>query len=638
MTTTRTRFSVRTRITVYGALFLSLAAFPSGAGTPAATTADSLERTALRDSLVRTEEKKQAQYDHSADTGVRAAFSVPAHRLFDADITAPSEAMAAVPLCVPVRFGLSSRFNRYLCYGSPAPVSQVFADGDLLYTSFGPFTGTDDVFTTEISAVSLLPANRCAYAPVAAATVPEGQFYWENGVFRENVLALRFTRPFSERLNLNVFSNYRHFDAMAFNHTGNDVYGFYRGLVSDSSSIVKNGCNPLTNEYSGGARLQWAGRGGSEAHLGAKYTDCVNDLALDRPLDLNGRLVWSRLNQYRTAFDFGSAGNRLGPVGLDFQARFDNDDLVRTEGQSRHDGSNRELSCAVRANVPFPGRVSAAMLYRVRQTARKTFDRGEPTALEQTPALSLGFRRDAGRLAATLSASGGYTLFRLDRAFGTAPALSAECSAEYGRQGARAYVTLSALPYDIPYDSSPGLSAPLLDRYLMTGGEASLRRGKAAIVLGCQSIRGVEKVTVLHAWPENTVPYAQPRLVFLAAPELGPWRGFSLSSRALIADARPVLKSQTLLSFTAHPAETKEHIDLRLGFDYWSVRDPVVFATLSDWNRPICNVSFELAAHIVSFRFFGKIDNLLNRKHAWVPGYWSPGITFRWGIGWFLQR
>jgi hypothetical protein len=645
------RPSGRTRITLYAVLLLSLAGYRAAAGTTGSKPADSLHRIALRDSLVRTVEENKRQYDHTADTGGRKDFAVPAYRFFDADVSAPSEAMNAAPLCLPVSFGLSNRFNRYLGYGNTAPVSQVFENGDLLFTSFDATKGTDDVFMTEASAVSMLPANRFSYTPVAGSAVPEGLFYWENGVFKENVLALRFTRPFSERLNINVFSNYRHFDAGFFDHNGNDVYGLYQNLTPDTATIVNGGYNPLTNEYMGGLRLQWTGLNGGTMHLGAKYTDCVNELALDKPVTSEATLVRERLNQYRTLLDFGSMGRRLGPAVLDFQARFESNALVRlipvTGGTARDDGSNRELSCAVRVNVPFTGAASSALTYRLRQIDRHPFDRGEATALEQTPEVSFCLSRGFGRLHTSATASAGYSLYRLDRTSGSALSWSAEAGAEYGgqkaRAAARAYAKQSALPYDIPYyytpyDSAMGLAAPLLDRYLITGGEVSLRRGGAGIMLGCQSILGVEPVTVRHAWPEAAVPYEQPRIVFLASPELGPWRGFTLSSRALISDSRPFLKCQSVLSCTAHPSGTREYIDLRFGFDYWGERGPVEFANLYDWGRPIYNANFELAVHIISFRFFGRIDNLLDRKNAYVPGYFSPGLTFRWGFCWFLQR
>jgi len=657
----RLNSSVRTRITVCGALLLSLAAGPARAGMPAkpalpaskaaaesaASAADSLARSAQRDSLVRMVEKNRRQYDHTADSGDRTPFFIPAYRLFNADISGPSEAMAAVPLYVPVRFGLSNRLNRYLPYGNTAPVLRIFPDGDLLFTSFDPTKGTDDVFIAEISSISLLPADQCLYTPAAAAVaVPEGLFYWENGVFKESVLAVRFSRPFSRHLNVNVFSNYRHFDAVDFNHNGNDVYNLYRSLTPDTSAIVNNGYNPLTNEYTGGARLQWTGGRGNDVRIGARYTDCVNEIALNRPAAGVNDLQWGRLNQYRTEFDLGSSGNRLGPAGLDVQARFESDALVRytpeTAGTARNDGSNSELSCAVRASVPLPDSLNASLLYRVQRTGRKPFDRSESTALGQSPEFSVTMRRAFGSLQTSGSAAAGYELYRLEHTFGAAPSWSADVEAAYGaheaRQVARVYATQSALPYDVPYDSAMGLMAPLLDRYRIVGGELSLRRGAAAMVLGCQSIAGIEPVTVWRAWPEAAVPYAQPRLVFIAAPSFGPWRGFTLSSRALISGSKPVLKNQAVLSFTTNPAGTREYFDLRLGFDYWSGRDAIVFANLDDWNRPIYNVNVELTAHVISFRFFGKIDNLLDRKYAYVPGYCSPGVTFRWGISWFLQR
>jgi hypothetical protein len=633
----------RSSSTVYVCILLSFATLPCGGGTSSGGAADSLRRSALKDSLVRVLDENRRRYDHTADSGGREPFSIPACRLFDADISAPSEGMSTASLCVPVSFGLSNRFNRYLLYGNTAPVSKIFTDGDLLFTSFDPTRGTDDVFTTEVSSVSMLPANAVRYSPVQGAAVPEGLFYWENGVFNENVLTIRFTRPFSERLSMNAFSNYRHFNAKNFSHSGNNVYSFYQSLTPDTSTIVNRGYNPLTNEYTGGVRLQWNGAGGAQTHLGARYTDCVNELTLDRPVTSPSALVRSRLNQYRTALNLGSAGNRLGPARVDFEAKLESNALVRvlpvTGTMTRNDGSDNGLSCALRAGFPLTEAVSGSFVYRLQQTVRHPFDRREPsTALEQAPGLFLDVHRDLGRLQASAAVSAEERLYRLDNTFGTAPSWSAAVSAGYGDQTARAYAMQSALPGDIPYDSAMGLAAPLLDRYRVVGGEVSLRRRSAAIVLGCQSIEGVEPVTVRHAWPEGAVPYAQPRLVLIAAPELGPWHGLSIMSRTLISDSRPVLKSQTVLSCAAHLAETREYIDVRLGFDYWSARDSIAFAGLYEWNRPVCNASLELAVHVISFRFFGKIDNLLNRKYAYVPGYFSPGVTFRWGFNWFLQR
>ena len=49
--------------------------------------------------------------------------------------------------------------------------------------------------------------------------------------------------------------------------------------------------------------------------------------------------------------------------------------------------------------------------------------------------------------------------------------------------------------------------------------------------------------------------------------------------------------------------------------------------------------SFSKAAfQFHSFRLFMRVDNVLNRKFAYVPGYFMPGLTFRWGFNWYFQR
>jgi hypothetical protein len=106
----------------------------------------------------------------------------------------------------------------------------------------------------------------------------------------------------------------------------------------------------------------------------------------------------------------------------------------------------------------------------------------------------------------------------------------------------------------------------------------------------------------------------------------------------MVSDRKPFLKAEASVSFLSHPEDTREYIESRLSFDYWSPRDTITYAGINTWNREIYDVNFEIASHVRTFRFFGKIDNILNRKFAYLPGYYSPGLTFRWGIAWYLQR
>jgi hypothetical protein len=72
-------------------------------------------------------------------------------------------------------------------------------------------------------------------------------------------------------------------------------------------------------------------------------------------------------------------------------------------------------------------------------------------------------------------------------------------------------------------------------------------------------------------------------------------------------------------------------------FDYWSVRDPISYGGIDTWNRELFNLSLKTSVHIQAFNLFYKLDNILNRKYAYVPGYFMPGLTFRWGFGWLIQ-
>jgi len=106
----------------------------------------------------------------------------------------------------------------------------------------------------------------------------------------------------------------------------------------------------------------------------------------------------------------------------------------------------------------------------------------------------------------------------------------------------------------------------------------------------------------------------------------------------MLSDRKPVVKNATSISFITHPADTREYIESRVSLDYWSPRDTITYAGINTWNREIYDLNLEIATHVRTFRFFAKIDNLLNRRFAYVPGYYSPGLTFRWGIDWYLQK
>jgi hypothetical protein len=632
----------RIRITPFVLLLLLHLASPARPLLSDSTLSDSLTKKLVRDSLNALQEQSRGLYLHTSQG--YDPFTVNGAGLFSANSPSPSEALAQSPLCVPVRFGLSNRLNRFLVYGNTAPITALSIGGPLLFAPFDRWSGSDDIFTTEISSVVLDPAGICKYAPQPGfAAAPEESIVWETGVFGGNVLAVRFVRPLSRRLSVNAFSNYRYLSGTRYSHDGNGISSFYNSLVSDSSVLSNRGYNPLVNDYTAGIRTTWSGTNGSEHFFGAKYADNEGEFPVDQPPSFDLPVVFTQ-SQYHSVLDIGSIGNRFGPVAVDLQGRYDASDLVRTTGRLASggarsgDAANREMSFATRIGSPKGRTSDIALIYQGRKTVRRPFLPQETSAFDHSGFFEGSYSRGTGLINGKAGATAGAIAVEGFDSLAIAPVVSAILDLTVFAHRIRAYGARSALPRFIPYDTALFHAAPLLDRYLLWGGEVDLRRGAGALLLGVQMVDGIDTNTVLMAWPDGLAPYAQSRFSLLVAPRFGPWRGFTVESRSYFADEKPFVKARGTLTWSTHPEYTREFIDLSLCFDYWSERDPVSFAGGTDWNRPVYDLALECTAHVSAFRFFGKIDNLLNRKFAYVPGFYSPGLTFRWGIGWYLQK
>jgi hypothetical protein len=600
-------------------------------------------RTILRDSTIRLVDDRRLQYD--VPPSDRDPYTITASMIFNSDAAAPSEALSSSAICQPIYYGLSNRMNRFLVYGNPAPLAPIYPAGSLIGIEPGPIEGSDGTFTTEFSQINLLPDGAVRYEPYPNnVLVPEGCFFWENGVFNEDIFDVRFARPISEQVAFSFFSNYRHFDGTSYSHENNSISTFYQSLNMDTSQLSNQGYNPLTDEYSAGGRIRYAGLKGNEWSLGLSYTDCSNELALNA-IDVNGNPAWALLHQFRSILDFESSGNRLGPLALNFEGRLENDGLSNLVPQPISDtslnlgGNNFDLSLAGQAALPLPDSGNASLFYRATRIDRTAFDTREDRSIGQTPEFLLTLPLHSGLFNAIATACAGYEILSLDSLYAYALTWSFGLDAKQGSDELRLFARESVLPYDIPYDSSLRPANPaLLDRYRAAGAELSMQAPHVGLVVGGQAIEGVDSETVARAWPMGIPPYQQPSLVLLATPSISPWHGIRLSSRTMLSDRKPIVKNETSIFFITHPRDTREYIESRLSLDYWSPRDAITYAGIDTWSREIYDLNLEIATHVRTFRFFAKVDNLLNRKFAYVPGYYSPGLTFRWGIDWYLQK
>jgi hypothetical protein len=205
-----------------------------------------------------------------------------------------------------------------------------------------------------------------------------------------------------------------------------------------------------------------------------------------------------------------------------------------------------------------------------------------------------------------------------------------------GMQRLHLFLVQDHLPFVLPYDSLSVPQESYYDLYQAYGADVFIGYKMIGISAGVCSVSGVDTSTADRFWSDAMMPYRQPSYSLMVTPMIGRILGFALSSRTMVSDKKPYVKSQSTLSYQANPISGREHITADLLFDYWSGRDPVSYGGIDLWNREIFNLSLVTAVHIQGFCLFYKIDNILNRKFAYVPGYFMPCITFRWGFQWLI--
>lgn len=598
----------------------------------------------LRDSLMRLEEQRGPLHRHPSldSTLTYNPVSNNSSEIFRTDGTAPSEIFRYDAPSVSVPFMLSSSMNRLLIYGNTAPVTRFKSTGSLLVPS--RFEGTDYLFSTQARNLHLGPGPQLSvdFQP-DALVVPETVIYWENGVFDQNTLNIRFSRPLSRSVQFNAFSNYRSFAGKRFHHERNDVLKFYSTFASDTSVLMNRGYNPLVDEHIVGGTLHWDRKDQSSAVATFSYGDLSNEYALDRPAQSIDRLHWAKLNRFVYRGDALLRDGKAGPFDLDLKAGI-SDETYRfiyparniTEKNPKEKAHRRDVYISAASSLPLGAKNELGLKHKLHFNSRELFDLTEKFGYENTPELFYNHAFEMNGIEGDLYGSAGTFVRTWDDTTYVTPVAQLTADLKKDNYRLSMFATQGALPVYPNFDS-PYFDA-YTENYRVLGTELFLNGDKAGLLLGYQFTDGISDFTVANAWPEGKAPYEQPRHTFIIAPGTTRWRGFSLSAKAMLSDSRPYVKASGALDYVVHPTGTAEYIQTQLAFDYWSQRDPVPFAGFNRWHNPIYDLNLKITAHIRSFRLFYKVDNLLNRRHAYVPGYFSPGVTFRWGINWFIQR
>lgn len=610
------------------------------------TVSDSINREKLRASLLEREKQRSEHHLHqNIDQLLYNPFNLNSSILFLSDGTSPSELLRSHPLVTTARYGLSTSINRYMIFGAVAPVNST-RTGNLLYNRNPGSTikGTDQVSAVDISDIYFDDFATAGYHYNPERIIsPEALIFWENGVFNERLLQVSISRPISRNLVVNAFTNYRYFKEGSFSQSA-DISSFY-GNLGDTAYLADKGYNPLTDEFLAGASFSWVGNNQSKLHLKMTYGDLEHEISENKPVQLREDMIHAIYKRYPFQLNTGTSWKIDKHFFLDFEGMFREEPIVRITGDSvenkivpkRQDARDREIDLALRTGMKLLREDSLGVSYNLNRTGNILFDQTEVLSWLHRPEAYYNHHFYLWNFQGLAQATAGLTHYTLEDTSEIVPVWNIGVSAKKDNQRYGIYAGLDNIPFIVDYDSL-WLNQVLLDSYYKAGAQAYWKWNKADLLVGYQMIYGPDSTTVSKSWPCGIAPYQQPVSSFIIAPSLGRWHGLAFKSSINISDSRPYLKVHSILSFSTHPVNTQEYIDAALTFDYWSERDKISYAGFTDWNNPIYNLGLEASVHIRSFRLFYKVDNILNRRFAYLPGYYSPGITFRWGFNWFLQR
>jgi hypothetical protein len=567
--------------------------------------------------------------------------------IFRSDGVSASEILRYNAFGVYVPFTLSSSFNRILPFGNTAPLGYL-SSSPALPLRYSRFAGSDHHFSTLGSGYTFGTASRLFYEPYPhRLAVPETVIFWENGVFDQNTFNLRFSRPLSPNLMLSAFSNYRYFRGTRFSHERTGILDFYHSLASDTSFIMNRGYNPLVDELNMGGAFLWINDDESKWRAGFSYSSFSNEYALDSAALEADRLHWALLEREIYRSDVALLDKKIGPLTTNFKT------ALETESYESSYLPDTNYATGKAQALNFMGGADIAMdlgkLNRVGITiesavrAHEFFDGREERFIENTPQLFYRLKLPFSTVNSEFHLSGGAVM--LSYGDTTYVTRKGKAAAQFSVDNVHlnlfaktdGIVVYPSYDYYIDYDYGNMYFRPFCDDYVMLGGDVFLQAGYGGVLLGYQYVEGISPFTVNMAWPMGAAPYPQPSHTFIIAPGTSRMKGFSLLSRAMISGSKPYIKASGNLSYVHQPRGMFHFFEAALGMDYWSGRDPAFFAGYW-WGGSIYDLNLKLATHIRSFRLFYKMDNILNMRHAYVPGYFSPGLTFRWGVNWFIQR
>jgi hypothetical protein len=623
----------------------------SFAAAPAAQdSADTLARAAMRDSIAAARKwlsRAHMRYPASPDSAFVTELLLP-HHIFSADASSISEIISNHPAMVKIPFALASSLSRVCFYGLPSRQGPFVTDNGAPELTAGQLAGTDIVSAAEIAHARIGQSGEVGYTQHFRSLVnPHVLMWWESGVFDENALNVRFSRPLGRHVDLGAYSSYRYLQRDSYSTSGS-MKDLYDPFISDTSILVNRGINPLTREHISGAQVAWLSAGPARAVGSYRYADIHDDIAYEYS-DSSGHdsLRWEERSLYAHTAAVAIHNLTAGRIGTHAHA-YVNNDVTRTNpvaGPSQQEPAKRGEAIAYGAGLkPYISLIhdTAAVSYAFTKEDRRRYSGEKWSAIEHRAVASYERPFEAGAVSGKGLAAIGYAGLDCEDSLEHALVWKIDVSIAVAGQKAGAFAMRDRMPVIIPYDTSFSLGivpGSIFDRYRMYGAHCVLFYKKTGLYIGAVLIdknQVIDPVKLRNYWPRGMLPYEQPGRVLVVAPMLGRWYGIALSSSWMFSNTRPYIKSHSAVSFHSPGRAKRQRLFIDVGLDYWSWREPLDYGGTDTWNRPIYDVNAKFAVQIKTFRLYYKISNILNRKNAYVPGYFLPGITYRWGFNWLL--
>ncbi len=595
-----------------------------------------------------TDSVRMAIFNRSAILSRREnPFHYSTESVYRSDASSTSEMLADNPSLVAIPFGLANSLNRTLYFGNTAPITNIQIGKLISHPLRNPFMGTDQYFLSSLSNVDLEPGTLVFSSPSGQYSTPEVHIFWENGVFKENNLNVRFSRPFTKNLTAHFYSNYRYFNGQTFSHQGNDVFDFFNGF-QDSSDLSYKGYTPLVNEHLTGAGFDW-NRDERHFSLSAHYGEFNNEIPLDTFSKAFDKSPEKTINAKYFRYPFSLTGNASIPISeklfSTIEATFSNEPMKRIAAStdiaagrtSRNDANFTDIDGMVKGGFLLSSNDSVGLQYAAYSTRQTLYNDSLRDAHQHAPSLFYSKGFELKGLKGNISIDGGVILSSFRDSLFADPHFNLNAQVGSAKNRYRIFVNQDLLPLIAAPDTLPEFEFSN-ERYFRAGTELFHSWDRFNLTVGYQYVSKIDSLSIAHAWPLGMVPYEQPRSTFTIAPAFLQSEQLAFYANAMISDSKPYIKAFGKITYTAHPFNTSEFVDVSLYAHYWSERKFIEFAGKTNWNKPLLHPGLEVAAHIKTFRLYYKVDNFLNRQFAYVPGYYNPGITFRWGFNWFIQR